>query len=62
MGDLEVNANSWRYVLLAFPDGVFDLVLERANMLGVGEDDRYAAAVVLLDGLLGEATRSHQRR
>jgi len=57
IGDSEVDASDWRYVLLAFPDGIFDLVLEQGNAVGLDEDDRYAAAVILLDGLLGEATR-----
>ena len=57
VGDLEVDASSWRYVLLAFPDGIFDLVLEQGNVSDADDSDRYAAAVVLLDGLLGEETR-----
>jgi hypothetical protein len=55
--DLPVDARSWRYVLFQFPDGTFDVVVEQANLVGAGEDDRYIAAVILIDGLLGEAYR-----
>lgn len=54
---LDVDARSWRYVLLRFPEGTFDIVLEQPNLADVDEDDRYAAAVIVLDGVLGEANR-----
>jgi len=55
---LELDARGWRYVLLRMPDGRYDIVLEQNNLRDhVGDDDRWAAALVLLDGLLGEAKR-----
>jgi hypothetical protein len=54
---LEVDARSWRYALLRVGEGIFDIILEQAGLPDVGEEARYTAAVVLLDGLLGEATR-----
>lgn len=54
---LEVDARPWRYVLLRFPDGTFDIVIEQANLADVDQEDRYTAAVIVLDGILGEATR-----
>jgi hypothetical protein len=55
--EIEIDARKWRYVLYQFPDGVFDLILEQSNLGGLGEEDRYTAAVVLIDSVLGEATR-----
>ena len=55
--ELEIDARKWRYVLYRFPDGVFDLVLEQKNLAALDEDERYSAAVVLIDSLIGEATR-----
>ena len=46
-----------RYVLLRRSDDKFDIVLEVENLIEVGDEDRYTADVVLLDGLLGEARR-----
>lgn len=54
---IEVDARDWRYVLFRFPDETFDIVLEQGNLTAAGEDDRYTAAVVLLDGVLGESNR-----
>jgi len=47
----------WRYVLLRFPDQTFDVVLDQSNLKEASESDRYTAAVVLLDGILGELKR-----
>jgi hypothetical protein len=55
--DISIDAQPWRYVLFRFPNETFDLVLEQNNLVAAADDDRYTAAVVLLDGLLGEATR-----
>lgn len=52
-----IDARSWRYVLLAYDDLVFDLTIEAANAFGLDEDLRLAAVDVVLDGLLGEARR-----
>jgi hypothetical protein len=53
----EIDARSWRYVLFKFPEGVFDIVIEQVGLNGVSDDVRYAAAGVVLDGVLGEASR-----
>ena len=54
---LDIDARRWRYVLFRFPDGKFDIVVEENNLIGADDEDRYAAAVILVDGILGEATR-----
>lgn len=56
-GRLDIDASDWRYVLVRFADATFDLVLEQSSLLDASEADRYTAAVILLDGLVGEATR-----
>jgi len=56
-GRTQVDARSWRYVLFRFPDQTFDVVLEQSNLKEASESDRYTAAVVLLDGILGELKR-----
>lgn len=52
---VKVDARAWKYVLYEYPDGLCDIVVEQAG--GVRESDRYTAAVVALDGLLGEEVR-----
>lgn len=54
---LDIDARPWRYVLFKYPDNTFDIVLEQNNLHSVSDDDRYAAAVVLLDGAVGERRR-----
>jgi hypothetical protein len=53
---IEIDAHRWRYVLIRFPDGIFDIIVEQNDLAEASEDERYAATVALLDGLLGEAT------
>jgi hypothetical protein len=54
---INVDARPWRYALLRYLDGKFEIILEQGNLADVSDDDRYSAAVLLLDGLLGEAVR-----
>lgn len=60
--EIAIDARSWRYVLYRLPDKMFDIVVEEPNLGDASEDDRYTAAVVLLDGLLGEGQRLLQIR
>lgn len=55
--EIAVDARSWRYILYRFQDNVFDIVLEQGNLADATDDDRYTAAVVMLDALLGEGNR-----
>jgi len=47
------DANPWRYVLYAFPDDTYDIVVEQNNVA----DLRPLAANIVVDGLLGEDVR-----
>lgn len=51
---LDIDARPWRYVLFKYPDNTFDIVLEQNNLQSASDDDRYTAAVILLDGTVGE--------
>lgn len=56
-GFMNIDARGWRYVLFRFPDHTFDIVLEAHNLDKATSQERYRAAVVLLDGILGEIRR-----
>lgn len=55
--EITVDARPWRYVLFRFPDNMVDVVIEQGNLADADDEDRYTAAVVLLDALLGERRR-----
>jgi hypothetical protein len=55
--EIRIDCRSWRYVLTRSPDASLDIIVEQENLAGVEENDRYVAAVLLLDGLLGEEVR-----
>ncbi len=52
-----VDASGARYVLLMYPDGVFDVSIADRNLAALPESLRQTAAEVLLDGELGEEGR-----
>ncbi len=55
--EVPVDARAWRYVLYRFQDGLFDILIEEPNMGHAEEDMRVSAAIVVVDGLLGERER-----
>ncbi|MBL9024471.1 MAG: hypothetical protein JNL21_19910 [Myxococcales bacterium] len=55
--EVPVDARAWRYVLFRFQDGLFDILIEEPNMGHAEEDMRVSAAIVVVDGLLGERER-----
>lgn len=52
-----VDATAWRCVLLKYPDGGLEVVVEANNLGPLSEDYRRWAAEILLDGVLGERRR-----
>ncbi len=52
-----VDARKWRYALLKFPDDLFDIVIVAPDLSSHDESVQYAAACVVLDGVLGEERR-----
>ncbi|PZR12770.1 MAG: hypothetical protein DI536_14475 [Archangium gephyra] len=52
-----VDPSSWRYVLTRVGKQSFDIQLEQVGLPELSEEDRHAAAVAVLDALLGEEKR-----
>jgi hypothetical protein len=62
MGDVDVDANAWRFVCLVAPEPGADetgIVVEQPGLerLLADPDDRLAAAIICVDGLIGEGRR-----
>jgi hypothetical protein len=49
-----LNASNWRYVLLQYEDGLFEILVEALNMHDFSEEDSLMAANIVLEGILGE--------
>jgi len=52
-----IDAREWKYLLLKYDDGMFEIVLQTNDLLKFNEDDRHIASKILLDGILGEEAR-----
>jgi hypothetical protein len=52
-----VDATAWRSVLLRYPDGAHEVVVEAPNIASLPEHYQRWAAEIALDGLLGERRR-----
>ena len=51
------DGRQWRYVLYKFPDGTFDIVIYARELAGCDARSQRLAALIALDGLLGEELR-----
>jgi hypothetical protein len=49
-----LDASSWRFVLLQYPDGAREIVLEGPGAAKLAENDRRQAAAIALESILGE--------
>lgn len=54
---VSIDASGARYVLIQYPDGVFDVLLADRGIAALPEDLRQTATELLLDGELGEERR-----
>jgi hypothetical protein len=54
---VEINASQWKYVLLKYDDGMFEVILQTRDLHGFSEDDKIVISEILLDGILGEERR-----
>ena len=54
-GAMEINAGTWEFVLLRYADGETEVFLIGPEALLLSEDERWHAAAVVVEGLLGEA-------
>jgi len=55
--DIKIDASAWRYVLLKFPDNMYDLIIIAPEMANLSDKIRGAAAEIVVDGQLGEELR-----
>jgi hypothetical protein len=55
-----VDARKWRYVLLRFPDFMYDVILETHGGEQLPTEDRERAGEILIEGILGEEARLTQ--
>lgn len=53
-GIRQVNCADWQFLLLRYPNGEQELVLIAAEAESLDEDERWHAAAIVLEGLLGE--------
>lgn len=53
----DVDAREWSYVLFFRRDAKFDIVVAGNDLIDMSEVDQHLAAVIVLDGILGEARR-----
>jgi len=53
---LSIDAKSWRFVLLRYPDGVQEILIEANGIPKVEKEDRRLICEVVLESLLGEET------
>jgi hypothetical protein len=51
---IELDASNWGFVLLEYPDGAREVVLQGTNLPTLDDDERWQAAAVTLEGILGE--------
>jgi hypothetical protein len=49
-----LNASSWRFVLLQHTDNAREVLLEGADAATLTKDDRWSAAAIVLESILGE--------
>src|SRR6266853_1401460 len=48
------DASGWSFVLLQYPDGTREILLHGRNLPPLDDDERWQAAAVTLEGILGE--------
>ena len=53
-GEYKIDASKWEYVLFQFPDNTFDIILRAPQIIKLNEKEKYTAAHILLQGILGE--------
>jgi hypothetical protein len=53
---VQLDASKWKYVLLRYPDGAHEIILHADNVDPLQEDDRWTAAAIVLESILGEET------
>lgn len=53
-GSYSIDAKRWRFVLLQYPDGIREILIEAAGLPKISDDDRRLIGEIVLESLLGE--------
>lgn len=51
---VQIDASNWQFVLLQYPDGGRELLLQGNNLPSLDDDERWQAAAITLESILGE--------
>lgn len=51
---VQLDASRWAFVLLRYPDGEQEVLLQGDNLSALDEDERWQAAAITLESILGE--------
>jgi hypothetical protein len=51
---IQLDASDWGFVLLQYPDGAHEVLLQGNDLPALDDDERWQAAAVTLEGILGE--------
>jgi hypothetical protein len=54
---IRIDASRWRYVLLMYDDGMFEIIIQTRDLHELNENEKLTVAEILVDGILGEETR-----
>jgi len=54
---IDVDIGTWRYVVLRYPDGAKEIVIETRDLVAYTEERQHWIVEVVLDSLLGEEKR-----
>jgi hypothetical protein len=51
---IQLDTSGWSFVLLQYPDGAREVLLRASNLPALNEDERWQAAAMTLESILGE--------
>ncbi len=51
---MRIDASSWKFVLLRYPDGDYEIVLASRSLPELNDEERWHAATIVLESILGE--------
>jgi hypothetical protein len=53
-GSIELDASGWYFVLLQYPDGAREVLLQGDSLPALDDDERWQVAAITLESILGE--------
>ena len=54
---MEINASQWKYVLLRYEDGMFEVIIKALHLKQLEDNDKVTVSEIVLDGILDEELR-----